>query len=162
MPRHWLKLSSCVSPFPHIFWVLWMYCFLPSPFTVWNLAFVSISILISLSEVTRHLWLFDDQLPKYFTSLPEVFKTIVRAFCLETLQFHGACMFLIFYLTISSLTLLLLPCPSLEIDPKSLFFLLFCPLEILSFDSFSQHLSAYDYYIYICSRSLFEISDICL
>ena len=65
MPRHWLKLSSCVSPFPHsefyecTAFTFSFYC-LKSGFCLY------LYIDVSLSEVTRHLWLFDDQLPKYF------------------------------------------------------------------------------------------------
>lgn len=98
-----------------------------SPFILCNLAFLSISILISISQMSLIICDFLMIISKniFIFHCSEVFKTIVSAFRLETLQFHGTSMFLIFYLSTSCLYLFFF------LVPVS-FFLLFCPLKILS------------------------------
>lgn len=94
----------------------------------------------------------------------KAFKPVVSAFLLEALQSYDELMFWSsISLTTLSLSVPLLPCPSLQIHLNSLLSSIWSTGNLPHSHGFSYHHSAYKlWYIHLQLQSLFEIADMYL
>lgn len=149
MLRHWLKLFSVLSLTSNF-----MNAPLPlSPFP--HLAFLSTSVLISVTQrsLMIHAFLIIISKSIFILHYSKVFKTVICAFFLETLPFHNTSMFFNVFSNYSSV----FTSSSLSQSPNISRFPFSSILSIgnlIHCYSFSHHLSACNYYIYIHSCSL--------